>query len=46
MKNPIYIGMALAACGYLAIANARGWSWMYFANPARWTSSGARFQHK
>jgi hypothetical protein len=46
MKNPIYAGMALVACAYLALSNARGWSWLYFANPARWTPGGARFHHK
>jgi len=38
--------MAMAACAYLALSNARGWSWMHFANPARWGSGGSRLHHK
>jgi len=46
MKHPIYYLLATAICGYLALANARGWSFLHTVNPARFGPAGARATHK
>lgn len=46
MKNPIYATLAALTCIYLAASNARGWSWLYVANPLRWGASTPGSHHK
>jgi len=36
MKHPIYLVWAVLLLGYLAMANARGWSFLHSASPRHW----------
>jgi hypothetical protein len=46
MKHPLYFGLGLFACLYLALANLRGWSFWQSVSPTRWSSGGSSSHHK
>ena len=47
-QHPIYFAFSIFAALYLALANARGWSFLHTINPGRWFggSHGSSFSHK
>jgi hypothetical protein len=47
-QHPFYLAFTIFASIYLALSNARGWSFFHSINPGRWlgSSHGSGFSHK
>jgi hypothetical protein len=48
MKHPIYLAWVALLAGSLAMANMRGWSFLYSASPRLWMPGlrGSGLSHK
>ena len=46
MKHPIYLALGLVTCGYLTVANLRGWSFWKTVSPTRWIPGMSGSHHK
>jgi hypothetical protein len=46
IRNPIYLALALALTGYVALANHNGWSLLQSVTPRVWQPAVPNTQHK